>query len=63
MDTLASEVGTKRRSQLNVSGRNFNGHASPVHGGRADADVLHTLGRNVGSCGLERSPAESVLGD
>jgi hypothetical protein len=61
VDALASEVRSKRRGQLDVCGGNLNGHTSSVHGSHALADVLHTLGRYVGSGGLERSPAAIVL--
>jgi hypothetical protein len=63
VDALASEVRSKGRGQLDVCGGNLNGHTSSVHRSHALADVLHTLGRDVGSGGLERSPAVIMLGD
>jgi hypothetical protein len=63
VDALASEVRSKRRGQLNVGSGNLNGHTGSVHGSHTLADILHALGRYVGSSGLERSPAVIVLGD
>ena len=61
VDALASEVRSKGGSQLDVGSGNLNGHTSSVHGSHAHTDVLHALGRDVGSGGLERSPAVIVL--
>lgn len=63
VDALAGEVRSKRRGQLDVGSGDLNGHTSSVHRGHALADVLHALGRYVGSGGLERSPAVIVLDD
>jgi hypothetical protein len=62
VDALASEVRSKGRGQLDVCGGNLNGHTSSVHGSHALTDILHALGRYVGSGGLERSPAVIMLG-
>ena len=63
VDALASEVRSQRRGQLNVCSGNLNRHTSSVHGSHALADILHALGRYVGSGGLERSPTVIALVD
>jgi hypothetical protein len=63
VDALACEIRSKRRGQLDVGSGNLNGHTSSVHGSHALADILHALGRYVGSGGLERCPAVIVLVD
>jgi hypothetical protein len=61
MNTLASSIRAQRRSSLDESSRNLNGHTSSVQRSHTDADVLHALGGDVGSSGLQRCPAGMVV--
>jgi hypothetical protein len=61
MNTLASSVRAQRRSSLDESSRNLNGHTSSVQRSHSNANVLHALGGDVGSGGLQRGPAVVVV--